>query len=286
MRYLFPREICTDTGGFSALTELYALGNGEKLGGEVVLDFSGCQWIDANMCAPLYSVISRFFQERKAVQVSGLRSNITNVFQKNGFAKILGLPVVPDINETTIPFVRLNPSETRRFAEYSTGKFKEIFVKKHFGNPPENFFESVNEIFQNSSVHAKTSASVASCGQFFPRDKRIDFAISDCGIGIPENVREFLGTHIPDKDAVIWAISESNTTRKANANGSPGGLGLKIVRDFIDETHGKLIIVSGRAFVYRQKGETHEIELPNAFPGTCVNIEINTRTIRLLNTLP
>lgn len=280
MRYLFPREICTDSRGFSALTELYALGNGETLGGEVVLDFSGCQWFEANMCAPLYSVISRFFQERKTVQVSGLRSNITKVFQKNGFAKILGLPIVPDINETTIPFVRLSPSETRRFAEYSTGKFKEIFVKKHFSNPPEKFFESVNEIFQNSSVHAKTRASVASCGQFFPRDNRIDFAISDCGIGIPENVREFLGTLIPDKDAVIWATSESNTTRKANTNGSPGGLGLKIVRDFIDGTHGKLIIVSGNAFVYRQKGETLGITLPNAFPGTCVNIEINTRTTR------
>ena len=282
MRYLFPWEVCTDLRGFSALAELYAIGKSEKLGGEIILDFSRCHWFDANMCAPLYSVIARFFLEMKSVSVGGIRDDIMTVFQKNGFAEIIRLQRVPDVNGTTIPFVRFRPTETRGFAEYSTGKFKEFFVRKRFGNLPENFFESVNEIFQNSSVHAKTNASVASCGQFFPRDGRVDFAISDCGIGIPENVRLFLNTEIDDSDAVVWAMSESNTTRVSDSHAAPGGLGLKIVRDFIDATYGKLIIVSGKAFVRRVNGKTKSESLENPFPGTCVNIEINTLATTVL----
>lgn len=228
------------------------------------------------MCAPLYSVIARFFLEMKSVSVGGIRDDIMTVFQKNGFAKILRLPSLPDVNETTIPFERFRPSETRPFAEYSTGKFREIFVKKNCDAPPAAFFESVNEIFQNSSVHARTDSAIASCGQFFPKSARIDFAISDCGVGIPRNVREFLKTDVGDEDAVVWAMSENNTTRTPDLNVSPGGLGLKIVRDFIDDTRGRLIIASGRALVCRSNGRNDVRRLESPFPGTCVNIEINT----------
>lgn len=282
MRYLFPWEVCTDLRGFSALTELYALGKSEKLGGEIILDFSRCHWFEANMCAPLYSVIARFFLEMKSVSVGGIRDDIIAVFQKNGFAEIIRLQRVPDANGTTIPFVRFRPTETRGFAEYSTGKFKEFFVRKRYGNPPENFFESVNEIFQNSAFHSKTNASIAACGQFFPASRRIDFAISDSGIGIPRSVREFIRSPIDDSDAVVWAMSDSNTTRVLNPNGSPGGLGLKIVRDFIDTTYGKLVIVSGTAFVCREIGKTETVALENPFPGTCVNIEVNIVATTLL----
>lgn len=277
MRYSFPREVTTDLSGFSVLAELYALGKRDDSGSPVVLDFSPCRWFEANMCAPLYSVIARFFEERKEVHGVGIHKDVMTVFQKNGFAKILRLPSLPDVNETTIPFVRFRPSETRPFAEYSTGKFREIFVKKNCDAPPAAFFESVNEIFQNSSVHARTDSAIASCGQFFPKSARIDFAISDCGVGIPRNVREFLKTDVGDEDAVVWAMSENNTTRTPDLNVSPGGLGLKIVRDFIDDTRGRLIIASGCALVCRSNGRNDVRRLESPFPGTCVNIEINTR---------
>lgn len=282
MRYRIPKEICTNLCGFSALSELYAAGKSVGVGGEVVLDFSWCEWFEANMCAPLYSVLSRFFEERKEVRVGGIRDEIMTVFQKNGFAKILRLPSMPDVNATTIPFLRFKPSEIRSFAQYSTEKFRDVFERNHCGAPSPAFFESVNEVFQNSTVHAQTDSSVASCGQFFPRYDRIDFAISDSGVGIPKNVMEFLKRPITDEDAVVWAMSESNTTRTPGLNVSPGGLGLKIVRDFIDETRGKLVIVSGRAFVCRMNGKTCPKHLENPFPGTCVNIEINTFATKML----
>jgi hypothetical protein len=73
--------------------------------------------------------------------------------------------------------------------------------------------------------------------------------------------------------AIRWALQEGNTTRKDSI---PGGLGLKLLREFIELNRGCIQIVSDRGFwQFDQDGETIE-RMPNSFPGTVVNLEINT----------
>ena len=73
--------------------------------------------------------------------------------------------------------------------------------------------------------------------------------------------------------AIEWALQEGNTTRKGNV---PGGLGLKLIREFITMNKGRIQIVSDRGYwEFSPQGETLT-RIDTSFPGTVINIEINT----------
>jgi hypothetical protein len=68
-------------------------------------------------------------------------------------------------------------------------------------------------------------------------------------------------------------MQDYNTTRQGDI---PGGLGSKILRDFITLNKGKLIVVSNGGF-WCQDGEgVRLLRLTHAFPGTAVLLEVNT----------
>lgn len=73
--------------------------------------------------------------------------------------------------------------------------------------------------------------------------------------------------------AIQWALTEGNTTKTGN---QPGGLGLKLIKDFIQINQGKLQIASQFGYYeFSAGGESYQ-EMHNDFPGTCIYIEINT----------
>jgi hypothetical protein len=123
-------------------------------------------------------------------------------------------------------------------------------------------------------LHSKSESGIFVCGQFYPKKKRIDFTIADAGIGIRQNVRRYLKDNtISSCDAINWAITEGNTTKTRS---HPGGLGFKLIKDFIALNNGKLQIVSRYGFYqFTAQGES-VTKMQNDFPGTCLNIEINT----------
>ena len=74
-------------------------------------------------------------------------------------------------------------------------------------------------------------------------------------------------------ESIKWALTEGNTTKEGD---QPGGLGLKLIKDFIQINKGKLQIVSQFGYYeFSMHGESYQ-ELNYEFPGTCINIEINT----------
>jgi hypothetical protein len=96
--------------------------------------------------------------------------------------------------------------------------------------------------------------------------------MADLGIGIRRNVKEKLGLKMTSQEAIEWAM-EGNTTKRGPR---PGGLGLKLIREFIKLNNGKLILVSDRGFWHLSAGRVETRRFENSFPGTVVSIEINT----------
>ncbi len=110
--------------------------------------------------------------------------------------------------------------------------------------------------------------------QFYPKQGRLDFTISDAGIGIRENVRRYTGKQkFSSCKAIEWAMTEGNTTKTGK---QPGGLGLKLIKDFIQINKGKIQVVSRFGYYeFSTIGQSIE-KMNHDFPGTCINIEINT----------
>ena len=75
-------------------------------------------------------------------------------------------------------------------------------------------------------------------------------------------------------EAIKWALKEGNSTKKDR---QPGGLGLKLIKDFINLNTGKMQIISRFGYYEFSQGEFSVSDMDHDFPGTCVNIEINTQ---------
>ena len=124
-----------------------------------------------------------------------------------------------------------------------------------------------------SILHSHTKLGIFSCGQFFPRQDRLDFTVADLGISIPENIKNYTGHELSPEEAIIWATKEGHTTKRSHL---PGGLGLKILCEFIDLNGGCLQIVSDAGYWQRRNCKIVTKSLSYAFPGTVVSVEINT----------
>lgn len=133
--------------------------------------------------------------------------------------------------------------------------------------------ESISEIFENAIYHSRSKLGIFSCGQFFPAKEQLDFTVVDLGIGIRRNIKRCIGLDFSSEKAIIWATEGNTTTRGGNV---PGGLGLKLLGEFIDLNQGCIKIVSDAGYWQRESGEVFTVPLNYRFPGTVVSVEINT----------
>jgi len=103
------------------------------------------------------------------------------------------------------------------------------------------------EIYANAFEHAGSPVGVFTCGQHFPKARKLDLSVIDFGVGIPANVREYLiNDELPAEQAMEWAAQRGNTT---NPRGLGRGLGLDVLRELIDINKGSLEIYSHDGFL-------------------------------------
>lgn len=257
-----------DVSAFTQLaklhTELSAIKNSP-----ISIDLGRLTWIDAHLSAPLLVLVRRSELNNNVVTFQNISDPIRQILSKNKFLQ----EVRPDRYNTTMPVSQFTPSDGIVFSEYA---------KKHLGRPEmpkmsrslqERFFEGVDELFANSALHAQSLTPIVVSGQFFPKLGRFDIAICDGGRGFQGALRDALRVDMPAEAAIDWAMTPNNTTRQGDI---PGGLGSKILREFIQLNNGKLIVVSNDGY-WRQHGSVvSKQKLKYSFPGSFVILEIDT----------
>ena len=70
--------------------------------------------------------------------------------------------------------------------------------------------------------------------------------------------------------AIRWALIDGNTTKDI-----PGGLGLSILKDFLELNQGAMQIVSGLGMVEFRNNTLTDHVLSKSYDGTIVNMEFN-----------
>lgn len=266
-------DIRHDQSGFQAMVQFEAKTK-NCLFEAVEIDMASVTWFDADMCAAFGAILYRLGENLNTVSLTNIRPNVTNILSKNGFLSHYGREKVPDRWGTTIPYRRFDVKDDRYFADYIENELI------HRGEMPamsegllKKFRESIFEIFSNAVLHSRTELGIFSCGQFFPRRSRLDFSVVDLGIGIRRNIKDNKGLDLASEAAIAWATQGRNTTKSGQV---PGGLGLKLLGEFIDLNGGCIQIVSDAGYWRRQNRTTVTAPLSYAFPGTVVSVEINT----------
>ncbi len=265
--------IRSNCNGFDCIADI-AVKTKDTLFDSIKLDFSSCSFFEANMTAPLYAIIAQLRDELNDVSIINIPSGVNTILRKNKFLKVFNQPGLTDTNQTTLPFKIFKLNAGDHFNDYLNTYMKGRGIPVMSEALTKRFRQSLLEIFLNATIHSQSESGIFTCGQFYPQKCRLDFTIADAGVGIRENVRKYTGkAKLSSCKAIEWAMTEGNTTKTGN---QPGGLGLKLIKDFIQMNSGKFQVVS--RFGYYEFSANNEFfrKMDNDFPGTCINIEINT----------
>lgn len=273
MRYYLP-EIRHDKGGFEALVHLYAYTKNSRFE-NIEIDMKNTAWFDADMCAAFGGILYRLGESlNNTVNLTNISSNIETILAKNGFLSHYGREKLSDNWRTTISYQRFDVKDDRYFGDYiKNNLMNRSEVPAMSERLQKKFQESIFEIFSNAVLHSRTELGIFSCGQLFPKRHQLDFSVADLGIGICQNIKELAGIDLSPEEAIDWATKDRNTTKRGSV---PGGLGLKLLGEFIDLNGGSIQIVSDAGYWKRANKKTVTARLSQPFPGTVVSVEIKT----------
>lgn len=264
-------EIKTSWQGFERLVTLNAEVE-DLLFNDLEVDLSKCSWFDANMSAPLGVILARCADDFNDVTVTGVREEIVKVLSKNLFLRNYGYPPVTDVNGTVVPFKRFDLTDGRYFASYVNQYTQGKGIPEMSSLLRRKFNEAIGELFANAVTHSASRLGIFACGQYFPNTQCFDFCIADAGGGFVGAIKTAFDLEIDSVKAMKACLGDGFTTKQ----NEPGGLGLKLIKNFIALNKGCLIIVSNSAYYeFSHSGEIFR-QLGSPFPGTCINIEVNT----------
>ena len=269
-------EIRSDKQGFATLVKLAEQMRDLEYT-PITLNMSTATWVDANMCAPLGAILYQASRRLNSIRFDNIPAPVQIIFHKNNFLSNYGHTKRNDDWGTTIQYQRFERKDDRFFGTYIEQHFKNKAIPEMSPALRKKFWESIFELFSNAVIHSETEMGIFTCGQYFPKKNRIDFAIADLGIGILRTLENKKGLHYSPEDAINWAMEGRNTTKTGPI---PGGLGLKLLREFIRLNQGRIQVVSGIGYWEQcSDGTVDKREMLNPFPGTVVNIEINTADV-------
>jgi hypothetical protein len=270
------RNVIGDARGHETLARL-AADTAELRDAVLELSFASVSLFDPNMSAGLGAVLSRTLDRNNTLSIVDLSPRQQSILERNGFLNGFG-DVRPDSwGSTIVPYMRFERSEANRFYDYLDKHLPGKGLPAMSNEFSLRFQQSLGEIFINAQIHSQSELGVFVCGQFFPTTQRLDITIADAGIGIPGRVSERFKIEVPPVAALRWALEEGHTTKR----GTPGGVGLKLLLQFVALNRGKLQIASGRAYWEFAAGQGRFVALDEQYPGTVVTLGINTSDTRL-----
>lgn len=277
MKINLYNAIQSEYEGFVQLIELDSK-LAECLIEDIEIDMSNVNWFAANMCSPLGAILYKSSQNLNTVSITNFNPKVESILTRNGFLCNYGRPAKVDAQETTIKYFRLEPADDRFFGDYMEKYLVGKGIPQMSAGLTKKFMESIFEIFSNAAIHSNTELGIFTCGQYFPNKHRLDFTIADLGMGIRRNIFETRGLDLSAENAIDWAVKGKNTTKTGNI---PGGLGLKLLREFIELNTGRIQIISDKGY-WEQQNDAQIVtrSFEHAFPGTVVNIEINASDTR------
>jgi len=230
------------------------------------------RWFAANMSAALGAVLDLLSEYYSTIHFGYMPPKTEQILLKNDFLTYYGKNRGVDVNHTTIRFQKLKPSDGRYFKNYVV----EELVGRH--ELPrmslalkEKMVEAIYEIFVNAQIHSETD-NIYTCGQFYPKKNKIEFTIVDAGVGFMNKINRRFGWSINAEQAIRWAIEDKNTTKEHVS----GGIGLALLKEFVEKNKGKMQIVSDSGFYeFGIQGDTFKL-FDGRFPGTIVNLQFCT----------
>ena len=244
----------------------------------VRLEFRECRFLRQNAVAFLGGLVRllRYRGIQTVIGVSTLQPMVRKNLAKNGFLKKFVGEELP-WTDNSIPYREdwhRNPSGFQHYLS------TEWLGQGWIGVSPglrDSIVERVAETYVNAFDHASSPVGVYTCGQYFPQLKQLHLTLVDFGVGIPSNVRMYHQGRLPPDSltgakCMEWAFQRGTSTR--SQEGISRGLGLDLLRSFIQTNKGRLEIMSHDGYICIVDNGVTCDTLSRSFEGTLVNIRL------------
>lgn len=196
---------------------------------------------------------------------------------QNGFASSFGYPS-PGWNGNSIPFREDRVPTADPILDYLTDLWLGRGWVQVSPLLKDAIVGKVWEIYTNSFEHSGSKVGVYSCGQYFQSMNQLVLAVVDFGVGIPSKVRSYLksdprAAKLLSSSCLKWAFQSGNTT--SHQTGVARGLGLDLLKEFVQINHGSLEIYSNDAYAIVDRNGERFQDMNSSFLGTAVLIKLN-----------
>jgi len=168
----------------------------------------------------------------------------------------------------------LDIENTEGVAEEISGSVREILRANAVRIATDTIAEVVAELVDNFAQHSQRS--LATCAlQYYPRDRRVVFAIGDCGVGIrgslASNRQYAYLAEKPHHEAASLAF-EPLVSRKPE-----GGTGLTEVADAVMAAQGQLRLSTGDGYVIIRNRRKERGQMALDLSGVQIEVSFSAR---------
>ncbi|MCE6989023.1 hypothetical protein [Dyadobacter sp. CY323] len=245
--YQFPSELHTSFSGIRALNSFYHHWK-DEVDQHILLDFSCTTFFDANLSSLLLAMIYKLSTENRLsfhVDASQIKKDL-HVLIRNGLIKTNS--EVLDDRKSTVSCKYFTSAQLTEFKDYvEVDLFQHRAFAKILPDVKQAVVNDLLEVFNNYIQHSKSAYPFFVCGQYFPRDKKLMFTMSDLGVGFLPAISKFTeGKVIDALDSIRWAVAGNST--KPNQEEMPAGLGLEGIKDYCLTNKGCLQIATGDGY--------------------------------------
>jgi hypothetical protein len=271
---LFVPTVNDDISDFCKLFKLY--NSAITADSSIELDFSRCSFLRPNAVAFLGGFARTMESGSRSIEFNWdtLRDNVQANLAQNGFLKHVGIGIDP-WRGNSIPYREDKLLNKNAIVDYLKTKW---LGRGWINVSPllaDNIAGNLVEIYLNAFEHSKSKNGVFTCGQRYPELEQLTISVVDFGVGIPQNVRDFLtrnepGSKIKSDFALKWAFQSGTTT----VDGMGRGIGLDLLKQFVKTNNGSLILFSHDAYVIVDKNSERYLSHECNFHGTIMHITL------------
>ncbi len=250
---------------------------------DLCFDFSKCESLWPNAIALLGGIARLVESQGKKIifDWDSLKNEpLKKIIFQNEFAKIFGFHSQTPLQEA-IPYRedRIQDKDRTQHMNSIMDYLTEFWIGKGWVHVTNALRDAIVgkmwEIYSNAFEHSSGKIGVFSCGEHI-RDDLI-LTVVDFGYGIPKKVRNFLSAEdaraekLESASCLKWAFKRGNSTSKESI---ARGLGLDLLKEFVQMNHGKLEVYSNDGYVLiDDKGINFE-NCNVSFEGTVVHITL------------
>ena len=257
----------------------------QKLGyKDLILDFSGVRYVDANIMLPLssYAAFYRMHQIDFSL-IEPIDPVLRRLFINANWAHFIDPQKYPRNEKrrsNNLPVLQFQDSDTQYRVVNQAMEILMETIKVQERSQLKALEWALNEITDNVLNHAESPIGGLVQIQSFPTKNRVSFYVADAGHGIPFTLRKADPKITSDSDALNQAIREG-VTRNSHTN---QGNGLFGTFKCCEVSNGSLLILSNHAVLrFDGNGKGLSVKTDNVpFRGAFISATIDYATDGLL----